>query len=166
MMFPDRPKEIHPDWLIQVLIDRCRDDYIVDNEDLSLILTLNLGRKTPAAIPFFGWWDYGESILELGMVVAARGGVLTVPNLENYDQTEDLNAPADWLERWSNDDNLPDRYDLWAWFDMSSAQTPDGGPYFIGGPPTLEASEASFKRRYQILQERRAYRDSTRSRKT
>lgn len=157
-------KQTHPDWLLQILIDRCKDGSIVDMEDLALILNLNLERETPIEIRFFGA-DYGEFILELGKVVVANGGVLTVPNLEDYDQTEDLTAPPDWLERWSNDDTVPDRHELWAWFDVYSAQRPDGNPYVIDGPGshTLENWEAYNNKRNRILRERRERRDSTRS---
>jgi len=182
-----RDGQRHPDWLIQVLIDRCIEGSIADTEDLSIILSLNLGIEIPnrasdedeKALSFedaiyidfdqpgmtlFGT-DFGEAIQELGKVVASKGGVLVVPNLEGYDQTEILRAPGEWLDRWTQDENIPDRGALWAAFHVYSAKMPNGTPMIVDGPgtPTLEIWREYCKRRDHILNERRMRRLKTRA---
>lgn len=188
-----RDGQRHPDWLIQVLIDRCIDGSIADTEDLSTILSLNLGIEMPSNDPdeymktasieeelsllvrdyerrrghgvtLFGT-EFGEAIQELGKVVASKGGVLVVPNLEDYDQTEILRAPGEWLDRWTQDDDIPDRGALWAAFHVYSAKMPNGTPMIVDGPgtPTLEIWREYCKRRDHILNERRMRRLKTRA---
>lgn len=171
MSFVDETREIQPDWLVQILIDRCKERDVVDKEDLALILSLNFEREWQFEFPYslpFANPDYGTLIRELGKLVVAKGGILTVPNLQDYDQTETLKAPPDWLERWGNDDTAPDCYELGSWFYIYTARKPDGGFCIVDGPgtPTLKAWEAYNNKRDRILEERRLRRNSTRSGKT
>lgn len=171
MSFVDEAMEIHPDWLVQILIDRCKERDVVDKEDLALILSLNFEREWQFEFPYslpFANPDYGTLIRDLGKLVVAKGGVLTVPNLQDYDQAETLKAPPDWLERWGNDDTAPDCYELWRWFDIYSAMTPDGSACIIDGrgAPTAKAWERYINTLDRILEERRLRRNSTRSGKT
>ncbi|MEQ1940792.1 hypothetical protein ABMA32_00070 [Mesorhizobium sp. VNQ89] len=154
-------KEAQADWLVTQLIERCKEGSVVDQDDLSIILVLNGAAGVPPEAQIFGL-DYGRVMQDLGRLVAAKGE-LTVPNLQDYAQTEVLVAPPDWLVQWRNHETVPDAPALWAQFDMFTARAPDGGPLVMDGPGghSFENWQSYRAEQSRILEKRRLRRAAT-----
>ena len=137
------------------MIDRCKEDGFVDWEDVHILAVRNCGEPERTT-------SYGEIVLAIGQAVIAQGRTLKVPNLGNYDQTQMLQAPSDWIERWSDPATAPDQYELGAAFDYRTAVSPDGRPLLIDGPGghSWELYLAHEERRKRVLDARKNRREA------
>lgn len=158
------PQRLPRDWLVRVLVERCKEGTIVDRRDLAFILYLNLDQHTMRD-EFSPFYVLGEAILALGIAVVAKSGELVVPDLTNYNQSIVLKAPDEWLDEWRDPAARPTTFNLAVSFDMYSAQYPDGRPYVIDGPGahTLENSRGYREHQRDTLEKRRLHRLATRS---
>ncbi|WP_147448174.1 hypothetical protein [Mesorhizobium sp. YM1C-6-2] len=139
------------------LTERCKEGPIVDQDDLSLILSLNIeDYGAPETYNHHGL-NYGQAIQELGRAVVTQAGELIVPNSDDYSRTHVLKAPSNWVRVWSSDETIPSLHTLWAQFDMYSALTPDGRLLVIDGPGahSLENWERYSNERNRVLEMRR-----------
>ena len=68
------------DWLVEQLVERCQEGTVVDEEDLSLILSLNIADYVAPEWYSHHSWSYGKA------------GELVAPNLEDYSRTDVLES--------------------------------------------------------------------------